>query len=221
MEAAQVIAWKSLGELLTERGLVTPADLDSALTRQQETGALLGTCLVDGGALTTGVLTAVLAEQAGVSWKPLGRLLVERGLLTDQELDCALSQQAETGERLGEILVERRVVAGAVLTAILAEQAGVELEVEAGFGSGLFARLATRADDGGSPAPSRRAVRNDGGMPARPAAVKDEDPSFELIRLRSELELAHAQIAELEQENEHLRSSAARPRAARAKRSDP
>ena len=63
-----------------------------------------------------------------IAWKPLGELLVERGLLTPGELDDALDEQARTGERLGAILVARKTVAGAVLTALLAEQAGVELE---------------------------------------------------------------------------------------------
>lgn len=213
MEAASVIAWKPLGELLVDRGLLDDVELEAALAQQVESGGLLGSILVERGAVRGAVVTAILSEQAGIPWKPLGRMLVERGLLTADELDRALSHQMETGERLGDILVERRVVAGAVLTAILSEQAGVELEIEPGFGSGLFAKLATRSPD--DRAPSARQLRTEEPeLPgSEPPAVRPDDPAFELIRLRSELELAEARIAELEQE------LAARPAGRARKRS--
>jgi hypothetical protein len=55
-----------------------------------------------------------------ISWKPLGELLVERGLLTTEQPDDALEEQAATGERLGAILVARKAVPGVVLTTLLA-----------------------------------------------------------------------------------------------------
>jgi hypothetical protein len=140
-----------------------------------------------------------------ISWRPLGELLVERGLLTSRELDDALAYQADSGQLLGAILVERKLVTGAVLTAFLAEQAGVELEMEPGFGSGLLAKLAA-PPDGGRPsvaAPQPASVET--ARDARPEEAQarsayPEDPAFELIRMRSELELAHTRIAELEKE---------------------
>ena len=83
-----------------------------------------------------------MVPQQMVTWKPLGELLVERRLLTVDELDDALEEQSLTGERLGAILVGRRIVASAVVTTVLAEQVGVELETQDGFGSGLFSRIA-------------------------------------------------------------------------------
>ncbi len=43
-------------------------------------------------------------EAARVPWRRLGEVLVGRGLITEQELERALAEQASTGERLGEIL---------------------------------------------------------------------------------------------------------------------
>ena len=82
-----------------------------------------------------------MVPQQIVTWRPLGEILVDRRLLTVDELDDALEEQAVTGERLGAILVGRRVVASAVLTKVLADQVGVELETQEGFGSGLFSRI--------------------------------------------------------------------------------
>src|SRR5688500_10259823 len=85
-----------------------------------------------------------MAQCPVISWKPLGELLVERGLVTTEQLDDALEEQVATGERLGAILVARKVVASVVLTTLLAEQVGVELETQGGFGSGLFSKIAER-----------------------------------------------------------------------------
>ena len=85
-----------------------------------------------------------MAQCPVIAWRPLGELLVERGLLTTEQLDDALQEQESTGERLGAILVARKAVPGVVLTTLLAEQIGVELETQGGFGSGLFTKIAER-----------------------------------------------------------------------------
>ena len=53
---------------------------------------------------------------------PLGRLLVEAGLLTDSQVDDALYEGAQTGERLGEIAVRRGMLSEEDLAKTLAEQ---------------------------------------------------------------------------------------------------
>ena len=58
-------------------------------------------------------------------WIPLGRLLVEEGLISEEQLAEALSEQQESRELLGQILVERGAVATADLAAALAEQFGL------------------------------------------------------------------------------------------------
>jgi hypothetical protein len=141
-----------------------------------------------------------------ISWKPLGELLVERGLLTTEQLDDALDEQAVTGERLGAILVARKVVPGVVLTTLLAEQVGLKLETQGGFGSGLFSKIAERhgsaAPEISEPLPAPATAKGDGSEP--PVAAGTLDPAYELSALRAELELLRARNTQLEAEVEAL-----------------
>ncbi|GAB4249545.1 GspE/PulE family protein [Deferrisoma sp.] len=54
---------KRLGELLVERGLIRPEDLERALSAQRETGRPLGEVLADQGVLTEQAVRWALAEQ--------------------------------------------------------------------------------------------------------------------------------------------------------------
>ena len=88
-------------------------------------------------------------------WRPLGQLLVQRGLLTAGELEAALDEQERTGSLLGEILMRHGLLSRLALASSLHEQSlapepegaeadpqvrgvpGDEPETEGGFGSGL------------------------------------------------------------------------------------
>jgi len=83
-------------------------------------------------------------EAARIPWRPLGRIFVEKGLLTEEDLDEALAEQEETGKRLGEILVKRGFVSGPMLTIALAEQLGFEVKIETGLWSGLWTAIGRR-----------------------------------------------------------------------------
>lgn len=146
--------WRPLGDLLVDQGLLTPTELDIALAEQAKTGRLLGQIVVDNGYVSAFSLARVLSEQHGVelrpapdehetpsllpeaaapttTWRPLGRVLVDSGYLTQDELDKALEIQRERGGRLGEILIARGSMTGPSLARALAEQHGVELEQSA------------------------------------------------------------------------------------------
>src|SRR4029077_18401729 len=103
-----------------------------------------------------------VVEAARIPWRPLGRLLVEQGLLSEEELERALEQQAATGRRLGETLVELEFVSHLSLSRALAEQYGIELKSETGFGTGLRAEIERRHDQGRESA--------GGGPPPQPGA---------------------------------------------------
>ncbi len=105
-------------------------------------------------------------EAARIAWRPLGRLLVEQGLLTDDELERALVLQQATGKRLGETIVELGFVSGPDLASALATQYGIELTVETGFGTGLRAQIQRRHE-------------NDRGIPGPPALSVVETPQPE------------------------------------------
>jgi hypothetical protein len=83
-------------------------------------------------------------EAAHITWRPLGRLLVEQGLLTGDELERALTQQQATGQRLGETIVKLGFVSGPELASALAAQYGIELTTEKGFGTGLRSEIQRR-----------------------------------------------------------------------------
>jgi hypothetical protein len=52
----------------------------------------------------------------------LGDIFVERGLISDQQLQEALAQQRATGGKLGEILVELGFVTRVCLAGVISEQ---------------------------------------------------------------------------------------------------
>ena len=85
-----------------------------------------------------------IVEAALVPSQLLGELFVEKGLITPDELQLALEQQKVDGKRLGEILVKQGFVSGPALTTVLAEQLGVEMETQEGFGSGLWSEIKRR-----------------------------------------------------------------------------
>jgi hypothetical protein len=148
MAAVAHYPWRPLGELLVEKALLHPDELDAALLEQRRTGRLLGQLLVERRLISGEQLTCVLAEQYGVQLevlaggtgraaetladaaapeapKPLGRLLLERGVVSQEELDFALDEQRSSGRRLGEILVGHGSVSWTTVAAVVAEQHGV------------------------------------------------------------------------------------------------
>lgn len=144
---------------------------------------------------------------AVIAWKPLGEMLIERGLLTVAELDDALEEQEHTGQRLGAILVSRKLVSSPVLTTILAEQFGVELERQDGFGSGLLALIERRNHRIASPADEPRPEKQSPVVivAAPPSEEPLSDLVAELAAVRAELDYERRRRAELEQELSDLR----------------
>jgi hypothetical protein len=74
----------------------------------------------------------------------LGSVLVNQGVVERSELDEALLAQFESGKQLGEILVDSGVICRPELDRAIAGQTGVDLDEEAGFGSGLRAAIERR-----------------------------------------------------------------------------
>ena len=141
-------------------------------------------------------------EAAQQSWKPLGELLVHKGLVTTDELDRALTEQEETGRLLGAILVERGYVSGPALAVALAEQYGVQLEQQRGFGTGLWAEIDRRHREGRGAEPEENVVRLE---PAKPSLEAVPDPDPELDRLQAENRRLQEEIAQLHDEFTKLR----------------
>jgi hypothetical protein len=136
--------------------------------------------------------------------------------VTKDELELALAEQAESDRLLGAILVERGFVSGPALAIALAEQYGVELHIERGFGTGLWAEIDRRHRAGrGSAATEGTAVRapRDHADPENVVtlepmklpllqAVPDADPELERLeaenrRLQDEIERLQSEFTTL------------------------
>jgi hypothetical protein len=72
------------------------------------------------------------ASQVVFPWRQLGELLVDEQLLTEDELEQALTEQVRTGRLLGQILVNNGYLSAFSLARVLSEQHGVELRAAAG-----------------------------------------------------------------------------------------
>jgi hypothetical protein len=68
--------------------------------------------------------------------RPLGEVLVERGIVTPEQLTIALEQQRTTGQQLGEIIVGFGFAPGPIVAQALATQHGGLIKTEYGFAMG-------------------------------------------------------------------------------------
>jgi hypothetical protein len=68
--------------------------------------------------------------------RPLGEVLVDRGILTPEQLTLALERQRTTGQQLGEIIVALGFAPGPIVAQALATQRGGMLKTEYGFATG-------------------------------------------------------------------------------------
>jgi hypothetical protein len=144
-------AWRPLGELLVKRGLIDAYDLEAILYEQRLTGKLLGELLVAKRIVSPVEMAAIVAEQHGdhleaerrpapatpppepdanseQKWRPLGRILVEKELLTESGLQRVLLAQRRQGGLLGELLIQRGYVGPAQLAEALEEQRGLAVD---------------------------------------------------------------------------------------------
>ncbi len=84
-----------------------------------------------------------LSEDVENGRVPLGRLLIEGGLLNDGQVEDLLFEGSQTGERLGEIAVRRGILSEEDLAKTLAEQWSLSYVDRASifFDAGALARL--------------------------------------------------------------------------------
>jgi hypothetical protein len=96
-----------LGSLLLEKGLVTEAQLDHALTERTANGGLLGETLVKLGYIFEDELARVLAEQSGVPFVNLDTIPVDA--------QAALVLPRDVGESLAALPVRFTPEGGLVI----------------------------------------------------------------------------------------------------------
>jgi hypothetical protein len=131
---------RPLGRILLDGEFISPEELKRALEEQKHTNELLGEILVQMGLLDPIDLKAVLSISrdlasfedavklaAGVR-RNLGDLLLQAGRITPDQLELALQEQKQTGEKLGEVLVRHGLINSNEINAVLAFQQNQEIE---------------------------------------------------------------------------------------------
>lgn len=159
----------------------------SSLVGEEEHEARADLQLVTGFGVGTSILKpfdAALERRSKDRSAPhrlrLGELLVDEGLLTEDELAEALAEQRRSRPKvpLGEILLRRKLVPGAVLVRLLSKQCERELEEEGGFGTGLRRAIEERhrADRPGSSTEGSEASRSDRSSVVRAISARRPGP---------------------------------------------
>ncbi|WP_129127849.1 hypothetical protein [Geomonas oryzae] len=122
---------RPLGKLLVDGKLLSPHNLESALTNLKRTKELLGQTLVRMGVLTSPEVDITLHLQGHLNHiedavkvaagerRLLGALLVESGQIGSGQLDQAIAEQKRSGERLGEVFIRLGLLTRRQLTALL------------------------------------------------------------------------------------------------------
>jgi N-acetylglucosaminyldiphosphoundecaprenol N-acetyl-beta-D-mannosaminyltransferase len=105
---------KRLAHYLVEAGLLSQVQIETALSEQKVSGLRLDEFIVRQGWIKQQTVEylmqkLLLRDRAFVQTddKRLGHYLVEAGLLTQAQVETALSEQKGSGLRLGEFLVEK------------------------------------------------------------------------------------------------------------------
>jgi hypothetical protein len=130
---------RPIGQFLVERGLLTPAELEQALTQQRQSGKRLGEILVERGAITRLELAGVLSEQWHEAGSQLRAVAPVRaagrreadGLAGSEQLTASPSLHAAVA-RLEELALALAPASGA---AVSHREADALARVEAALGS--------------------------------------------------------------------------------------
>lgn len=122
-----------LGQILLKAAIITGSQLDTALLLQKKNGGYLGNILFEIGAISEETLITYVSIQQvmreSAKYDPrqlhtlqLGQILLNADLITEDQLDAALDHQKITGCRIGESIVDLRILPPEVLRIFLEVQ---------------------------------------------------------------------------------------------------
>jgi type IV pilus assembly protein PilB len=119
--------WKKLGEILLSQGMINKEQLLYALQEHKRTGESLGAVLVKMEFISEDDLSSVLGKQIHLTQrKRIGEVLVEQGLITEEQLQQGLQEQRQCGMQLGKCLVKLNFISETKLMDILSAQLDVQ-----------------------------------------------------------------------------------------------
>ncbi|MFC1645730.1 hypothetical protein ACFL2Y_00950 [Candidatus Omnitrophota bacterium] len=121
---------KKLGEILTEKNLVTEQQLLAALSIQKDSKKPLGEILIEQNYIPREKLEAALAKQYG---SRLGEILINANMIKFNQLQEALNIQKNGLRALGDILIELNYVSEEDLIEAQAKQYNLERVVLAQY----------------------------------------------------------------------------------------
>lgn len=120
------------------------------------------------------MLSEALSDNSGTPGPPpLGRLLVERGFLTEEQLQIGLAEHGRTGLPLGQVLIGMGFVTTAIIAQALATQAGGMVKTEYGYSTGFATEQAAPLPVETAPQPPAEVI------PLRQEAPQPEAPQAE------------------------------------------
>ncbi|MDO5575467.1 MAG: ATPase, T2SS/T4P/T4SS family, partial [Fibrobacter sp.] len=118
---------KKLGEILIAQGLITQEQMLFALQEQKRTGMSFGRILVSLGYVKEEELSSVLGQEIHLDQrKRIGEVLIEQGLITEEQLNQGLEEQRKTGLRLGKCLTNLGFISETRLVDILSAQLDIQ-----------------------------------------------------------------------------------------------
>ena len=118
---------KKLGEILIAQGMITNEQLVEALQVHRRTGVSLGTVLVKLGYITEDDLTSVLGTQIQLDQKKrIGEVLIDQGLITQEQLVTGLEEQKKSKMQLGKCLVKLGFITDNKLVDVLSAQLDIQ-----------------------------------------------------------------------------------------------
>jgi len=119
--------YKKLGEVLLAQKLINEMQLLTALRECRRTASNLGSTLVQLKYISQEDLTAILGEQIQLTQKKrIGEILVDQGLITQEQLTQGLDDQKKNKELLGKCLVKLGFITESKLIDILSAQLDIQ-----------------------------------------------------------------------------------------------
>jgi hypothetical protein len=147
-----IVSATPLGEILRENGIISPIQLSEALQIQKEERGRIGDVLVTLSYVTKRQLRYIIKEYK--KRIPLGEYLLEKGIISPEDLEFALSQSPSTQKPIGQTLISRGLISEEELAKFLSEQLDMPFVVP-------YRRRGAPLREGRCARPRRRAVRLD------------------------------------------------------------